>query len=229
MTVTENLPLVPGNPASDHLVEELARVVRDRLAHDHESLPGLGDIHCANLTSYMGERMAPVLVRLRQAEQQIEMLKKPVADYHDPAYIDRLREVFTDTIRDMASRTPEDIARQLVLYTETAVWAAERGTARATSILQAVMTSVGTLAAEPAKPAKVGADGRLECPTSTCAGGIVELDWGWRHNDVTVVGPGELKASSGTPHFETAPGVYECSTCLRRVTLPQGYAVAEHA
>ncbi|GGS84594.1 hypothetical protein GCM10010156_49030 [Planobispora rosea] len=55
-----------GPAASDELIEQLAQSVRDRAAHAHP--PSGADLHCLNLAASMGERMGPVLVRLRDAE-----------------------------------------------------------------------------------------------------------------------------------------------------------------
>lgn len=52
-------------PASDSLLLSLAESVRDRREHEH---PQWEDIYCGNLAGYLGERMAPVLRRLLDAE-----------------------------------------------------------------------------------------------------------------------------------------------------------------
>ncbi|MFI6903052.1 hypothetical protein ACIBKY_17450 [Nonomuraea sp. NPDC050394] len=57
--------------ATDALIEHLAETVRQRLAHEHPQPGGGEDLFCLNLTSYMGERMGAVLVRLREAEARL--------------------------------------------------------------------------------------------------------------------------------------------------------------
>ncbi|MET8866476.1 hypothetical protein ABZW11_26360 [Nonomuraea sp. NPDC004580] len=60
------LPRLTGPAANDELIDQLADSVLNRTTHIHPE-PGRGaDYHCLNLTSYMGECMAPVLVRLRE-------------------------------------------------------------------------------------------------------------------------------------------------------------------
>ncbi|MFZ3558131.1 hypothetical protein [Streptomyces sp. BH055] len=61
-----------AKPASDGLLRQLAASVRDRLGHEH---PTWEDLYCLNLTSYMGERMGPVLRRLIDAEARVAELE----------------------------------------------------------------------------------------------------------------------------------------------------------
>jgi hypothetical protein len=61
-----------AKPASDGLLRQLAESVRDRLGHEH---PTREDLYCLNLTSYMGERMGPVLRRLLDAEARVAELE----------------------------------------------------------------------------------------------------------------------------------------------------------
>lgn len=57
--------------ADDKLIEQLADAVLDRQTHIHPQ-PGSGeDLYCLNLTSWLGERMGPILVRLREAERRL--------------------------------------------------------------------------------------------------------------------------------------------------------------
>ncbi|MDT0387878.1 hypothetical protein [Streptomyces dubilierae] len=61
-----------ARPATAGLVEQLAESVRDRLAHDHSTQRE--DWFCLNLTSFMGERMGPVLRRLLDVEARVDEL-----------------------------------------------------------------------------------------------------------------------------------------------------------
>lgn len=62
--------------ATDERIADIAQMVLDRAAHDH---PARGkDLYCLNLTSWMGERMGPVLVRLRDAEAERNALRTEV-------------------------------------------------------------------------------------------------------------------------------------------------------
>lgn len=59
-----------AKPATDRLLQQLAQSVRDRSEHDHTTQRE--DWFCMNLTSFMGERMGPVLRRLLDAEARAE-------------------------------------------------------------------------------------------------------------------------------------------------------------
>ncbi|MGW2210158.1 hypothetical protein [Streptomyces sp. NPDC001781] len=58
-----------AKPATTVLVQQMAKAVQDRAAHEH---PTWEDLYCLNLVSWMGERTAPVLRRLLDAESQAE-------------------------------------------------------------------------------------------------------------------------------------------------------------
>ncbi|MGW4250450.1 hypothetical protein [Streptomyces californicus] len=64
-------------PATDGLVGSLAESVANVRNHEH---PSWEDLYCMNLTSYMGERMAPVLKRLLDAETENARLRARVAE-----------------------------------------------------------------------------------------------------------------------------------------------------
>ncbi|MFB6875715.1 hypothetical protein [Streptomyces sp. NPDC056323] len=57
-----------ARPATDELLGSLAESVVDVRTHDH---PEWEDLFCMNLSSYMGERMAPVLRRLLDTEAEL--------------------------------------------------------------------------------------------------------------------------------------------------------------
>ncbi|MBL1108030.1 hypothetical protein JK361_26155 [Streptomyces sp. 5-8] len=57
-----------ARPARNSLLVVLGESVENRREHAH---PTWEDLYCLNLTSYMGERMAPVLRRLLDAEAQV--------------------------------------------------------------------------------------------------------------------------------------------------------------
>lgn len=61
-----------SKPATAALVASLAKAVRDVREHDH---PKWEDLYCLNLTSFMGERMGPVLRRLVAAEARVAELE----------------------------------------------------------------------------------------------------------------------------------------------------------
>jgi hypothetical protein len=66
-----------AKPATGRLVEQLAETVRDRREHDHTTQRE--DWFCMNLTSWMGERMGPVLRRLLDAEARAAELETDLA------------------------------------------------------------------------------------------------------------------------------------------------------
>lgn len=74
--MTDDLEAIKARfkPASDDLVSHLARTCLDRHNHDH---PANGeDLFCLNLTSYMGERVGPLLVRLTEVVGERDMSRK---------------------------------------------------------------------------------------------------------------------------------------------------------
>lgn len=60
-------------PATTGLLMSFSEAIRDRREHDHTSQRE--DWFCLNLSAYMGERMAPVLRRLLDAEAEIDRLR----------------------------------------------------------------------------------------------------------------------------------------------------------
>ncbi|GHA28957.1 hypothetical protein GCM10010372_31060 [Streptomyces tauricus] len=62
-----------AKPATTGLLLGFGDAVRNRCEHEH---PTWEDLYCMNLSSYMGERMAPVLRRLLDAEAEIERLSE---------------------------------------------------------------------------------------------------------------------------------------------------------
>lgn len=64
-------------PATDALIGSFAESVAKVRNHEH---PSWEDLYCMNLTSYMGERVAPVLRRLLEAENEIVRLGACVAE-----------------------------------------------------------------------------------------------------------------------------------------------------
>ncbi|WP_309049276.1 hypothetical protein [Streptomyces sp.] len=65
-----------AKPATGDLLKRLAASVRDRREHEH---PTWEDLFCLNLVSWMGERMAPVLRRLLDAETRVGELEADLA------------------------------------------------------------------------------------------------------------------------------------------------------
>jgi hypothetical protein len=66
MTATQQDILNEYSPATDELIKQLTECFTNYRAHKH---PERGeDWYCLNLVAYMGERMGPVLRRLRDAE-----------------------------------------------------------------------------------------------------------------------------------------------------------------
>ncbi|MEU5668985.1 hypothetical protein ABZ749_01180 [Micromonospora sp. NPDC047753] len=63
--------------ATDELIASLWRTLAERVDHEHPAKGG--DLFCLNLTSFMGERMGPVLARLRAAESKVEELTAELA------------------------------------------------------------------------------------------------------------------------------------------------------
>lgn len=69
--------LADAQPASTSLITSFGKSVKDCRDHEH---PTWEDLYCLNLTSYMGERMAPVLRRLLDAETEVDRLRDELAE-----------------------------------------------------------------------------------------------------------------------------------------------------
>ncbi|MFF7879158.1 hypothetical protein ACFZDM_33595 [Streptomyces californicus] len=67
-------------PATDALIGSFAESVANVRNHEH---PSWEDLYCMNLTSYMGERMAPVLKRLLDTETENARLRAEVARWRE--------------------------------------------------------------------------------------------------------------------------------------------------
>lgn len=83
--------------ASAGLVMSFGTSVQDRRDHDHTTQ--LEDWYCLNLAAYIGERTAPVLRRLLDAEAEIDRLRDELAEekaYRNP----RLRCLLVKAARD---------------------------------------------------------------------------------------------------------------------------------
>ncbi|WP_019547625.1 MULTISPECIES: hypothetical protein [Streptomycetaceae] len=65
------------SPATDSLLDAFAESITNMREHDHSTQRE--DWHCLNLAAYMGERMAPVLRRLLDAEAEVELLRGELA------------------------------------------------------------------------------------------------------------------------------------------------------
>jgi hypothetical protein len=79
-------------PATDGLLQQIAASVHDVREHDH---PKWEDLYCSNLVSWMGERMAPVLRRLLDAEDRVAELEASSATARRRGYeaaIDVMRQ-----------------------------------------------------------------------------------------------------------------------------------------
>ncbi|WP_156325814.1 hypothetical protein [Nonomuraea sp. SBT364] len=95
------LSRLSSRPASDQLIEHLAEAVQERLAHEHPQPGGGEDFFCLNHTSYMGERMGAVLVRVRERDAQIASALAVLNDMEKLSWVTpvaaaKLRAALTD-------------------------------------------------------------------------------------------------------------------------------------
>ncbi|MEU7317454.1 hypothetical protein [Streptomyces sp. NPDC007083] len=97
-----------GAPAATALVFTLAEAVRDRREHQHEPRD---DRYCANLTAWLGERMAPVLRRLAEAEAEAERLRAERDRYRIAWRGARTRALSTAGVADRAVARREALQR----------------------------------------------------------------------------------------------------------------------
>jgi hypothetical protein len=65
-----------AKPATNGLITTFVEATANVRKHEH---PEHEDFYCLNLTSYMGERVAPVLRRLLDAEARVTALEAPAA------------------------------------------------------------------------------------------------------------------------------------------------------
>lgn len=68
--------LAGARPATDSLLLALAEASRDLRTHDHPT--GIEDLYCTNLAAWAGERVAPVLRRLLDAEAERNLAENEV-------------------------------------------------------------------------------------------------------------------------------------------------------
>jgi hypothetical protein len=116
-----------AEPASDGLVVQLGQSVRDRREHEH---PTWEDLYCLNLTSFMGERMGPVLRRLLDAEAEVEKLRGELAD----------RDLLAAQNRALEGRVTRYRLAWRAAYqrAQGRGWAADRAGARARDLQEAL-------------------------------------------------------------------------------------------
>jgi hypothetical protein len=116
-----------AKPASDGLLVQLGQSVRDRREHEH---PKWEDLYCLNLTSFMGERMGPVLRRLLDAEAEAEKLRGELAD----------RDLLAAQTRALEGRVTRYRLAWRVAYqrAQGRGWAADRAGARARDLQEAL-------------------------------------------------------------------------------------------
>lgn len=99
-------------PATDALIGLFAESVAKVRNHEH---PSWEDLYCMNLTSYMGERVAPVLRRLLDAENKVARLQDRAAELE--AQRDRRRgrlvALQNDALNMRGSLAPVDEARKV--------------------------------------------------------------------------------------------------------------------
>ncbi|MFD9192931.1 hypothetical protein ACFWCA_32555 [Streptomyces phaeochromogenes] len=107
------IALIGGTkPATTGLVAHLAKAVHDVREHEH---PKWEDLYCLNLTSFMGERMGPVLRRLIDAETENEELRARVAELEAQRERRRVRLVAlqNDALNMRGTLSPNGEARKV--------------------------------------------------------------------------------------------------------------------
>lgn len=67
-----------AKPATTGLIVSFGQSIANRRNHEH---PTWEDLYCMNLSSYMGERMAPVLRRLLDVEAEAAQLRARLAEF----------------------------------------------------------------------------------------------------------------------------------------------------
>lgn len=96
-----------AQPATDGLLESFGKSIADRSEHSH---PKWEDLFCMNLLSYMGERAAPVLRRLLDAEAHAQELRAERAAFADR--VDTLTAVAKGNKRHVAELLKQLLATE---------------------------------------------------------------------------------------------------------------------
>lgn len=99
-----------AKPATAALVASLARAVHDVREHEH---PKWEDLYCLNLTSFMGERMGPVLRRLLDVEARVAELEQQLAAKDRPVDEDPITYALTDKAAEVPPAPQADVSRQV--------------------------------------------------------------------------------------------------------------------
>ncbi|MEW2351487.1 SPOR domain-containing protein [Streptomyces sp. NPDC006684] len=98
-----------AKPATDKVLTSLAASVADRRAHEH---PAWEDLYCLNLVSWAGERMAPVLRRLLDAEARVAELEAAPTLVYRADHSDSGIVLGTYSSREAAATHCETVARR---------------------------------------------------------------------------------------------------------------------
>ncbi|WP_425832633.1 hypothetical protein [Streptomyces fractus] len=98
-----------ARPVRDDLLATLAEATQKVREHEH---PTWEDLYCLNLVSYMGERMAPVLRRLRDAEARVSELEAVAATVYRAEHPDSGITLGTYTTAAAAREHCESLLRR---------------------------------------------------------------------------------------------------------------------
>ncbi|MFI6279617.1 hypothetical protein [Streptomyces sp. NPDC050988] len=90
-----------AKPATTGLIVSFGQSIANRRNHEH---PTWEDLYCMNLSSYMGERMAPVLRRLLDVEAEAAQLRARLAEFERPVDEDPIAYEMTPKAKAAADK-----------------------------------------------------------------------------------------------------------------------------
>ncbi|ELP62816.1 hypothetical protein PV735_11190 [Streptomyces turgidiscabies] len=93
-----------AKPATSGLLVSFGESVQNRREHEH---PTWEDLYCMNLSSYMGERMAPVLRRLVDVEAENERLRARDVEPDAKALAKRDGAILRQAAEELKAACPE--------------------------------------------------------------------------------------------------------------------------
>lgn len=105
----------------------------------------------ARAISTLWEPVLPTTKELEKAQEQTQRLRETVKsfraplDWHNADHRARIRQGMVDTLQAMAGRPAEDVADQIMLYSDSAIWAVEREQARTAELAGVVHASAAQL------------------------------------------------------------------------------------
>ncbi|GAA2628052.1 hypothetical protein GCM10010411_76630 [Actinomadura fulvescens] len=179
----------------------------------------------ASTTAAIWEPLLPTAEALKKAEEETQRLRAAVEsfraplDWHNADHRARIREGMVDTLQTMTGRPAEDIADQLMRYSDSAIWAVECEQARTAELAGAVHASAAEVdRLEPPVATATIRDGWLLCPHCGDRDSIVQIDSATRKHRLSVASDDVVGRHMA--HGDFVVDGYQCTTCDHKVDVP---------